>query len=174
MAGRVTCPTLVGRTHELASLCQALDTTAAGSGRVVLVEGEAGVGKSRLLREFSVLARDRGATVLSGACFPFTESIPFAPLVGPLGQLEVDPSGVARRASNETDRGQYFQLVADALSGVARDGPLVLAVEDLHWADAGTGDLFLFLAHDVSRRGVLLVATRRTDEHYRASNSPMH
>ena len=135
----------------------------------MLVEGEAGVGKSRLVREFTDLARTRGATVMSGACFPFTETVPYAPLVVPLAQLEVDPARMAERAGNETDRGRYLQTVADALTAVARTGPLVLTVEDLHWADAGTGDLLLFLAHDVGRRGLLMLTTRRTDESARAT-----
>src|SRR5690242_11134881 len=77
----VVCPTLIGRDAQLDSLRQLLGRAREGHGRVALIVGEAGVGKSRLLRALSDEARGGGFFVLQGSCFEAERSIPYAPLV---------------------------------------------------------------------------------------------
>src|SRR4029434_10851337 len=77
----VVCPTLVGRTAEVTAARQVLARAREGAGGVALIVGEAGVGKSRLLRAMTDEARDAGFFVLTGACFEAERSIPYAPLL---------------------------------------------------------------------------------------------
>ena len=88
MSGDVVSPVLIGRGEELAVLAAALDRALAGETGFVLLGGEAGVGKTRLLRELSARAEDAGFGVLSGQCVePGAEGLPFAPLVDVLRTL---------------------------------------------------------------------------------------
>src|SRR6476661_6554544 len=88
MSGDVVSPVLIGRGEELAVLAAALDRALAGETGFVLLGGEAGVGKTRLLRELSARAEDAGFGVLSGPCVePGAEGLPFAPLVDVLRTL---------------------------------------------------------------------------------------
>ena len=77
----VVCPTLIGREPQLAGLRRVLTRAREGNGGVALIVGEAGVGKSRLLRAMTDEARESGFFVLSGACFEAERSIPYAPLL---------------------------------------------------------------------------------------------
>jgi len=83
----LVCPTLVGRARQLASLDRALDGARRGTGQTVVVAGEAGVGKSRLIAELKRRAADAGARILQGACFEPDRSLPYAPLLDLLGAL---------------------------------------------------------------------------------------
>ncbi len=87
MSRRATSPVLVGRTTELGELNAALDQAIGGAGGLVVVDGEAGIGKSRLLEEFVAGARRSGAHVLTGSCLPFADSVPYAPFAQILGHL---------------------------------------------------------------------------------------
>src|SRR5688500_18583916 len=81
MATRVTSTRIVGRAAELAELCAALESSAAGTPSLALVAGESGVGKSRLASELTRTARESGARVLSGDCVELGEGeLPYAPL----------------------------------------------------------------------------------------------
>ncbi|MFP5319499.1 MAG: helix-turn-helix transcriptional regulator [Acidimicrobiia bacterium] len=190
MAERVASPVFVGRRAELAALEAAL--ASAGRTAAVLVGGEAGAGKSRLVGEFTTAAAASGARVLAGACVALgAESLPYAPFMGVLGQLaaEVGPDGIealvgpgrvdlARlvpelrrpgddsRPSGPAERAVLFQVVLRTLDALGAEGPLVVVVEDLHWADASSRDLLAFLLGRV-HTGVLLVATYRSDEVHR-------
>src|SRR5688500_3355596 len=77
----VVCPTLIGRDHQLTALRRVLARAREGQGGVALIVGEAGVGKSRLLRAMNDEGRDAGFFVLHGACFEAERSIPYAPLL---------------------------------------------------------------------------------------------
>ena len=169
MVGRGSGPALVGRASERATLADAVEEAIDGRGTFVLVDGDAGIGKSRLLAESTGEARRRGVTVVSGSCFPFTEAVPYSAFLEPLAQLGVDPAGEARPGDDGVDRARYFQWVASTFETSACSAPLLLTVEDLHWADTGSGDLLLFLAHELSGRGCSIVATRRTDEAARST-----
>jgi DNA-binding CsgD family transcriptional regulator/tetratricopeptide (TPR) repeat protein len=148
---RVSVPELIGRRAELAALT-VLESTP--DTRLVLVDGDAGVGKTRLVRAF---AARTGATVLTGGCLQFEADIPYAPFVEALPHLF---TGGASTAAG--DRAAEYRRVADAVRAAGER--VVLVVEDLHWADAATRDLLLFLHRALANAPVLIVVTCRADE----------
>ncbi|MFG1694617.1 ATP-binding protein [Nonomuraea sp. NPDC049309] len=178
MAERVVSPVFVGRAEELSELAAALDTAVEQGPAVALVAGEAGIGKSRLLAEFAASVRDR-AMVAEGACTELgSDSLPYAPFVtvlrrlirvegalpGPYRQLarwfpELGDAGEA-----EGGRHRLFEEALTLIERVAAHRPLVIAVEDLHWADAATRELLGFLARNLTQPGVLLAITYRPPE----------
>ena len=183
---------LVGRSAELHELESVWDGVNGGTSAVVLLAGEPGVGKSRLADEFARLAHRRGGLVLHGRCDdgmavpyqPFVEAaehlvhaVPPAalrPLLGEgareLGRLVADLAtllpGLAEPTTSEpeTERFRLFQAVLGWLEATASIAPLMLVLDDLHWANEST---LLMLEHVVSRLGasrVCLVATYRDSE----------
>jgi DNA-binding CsgD family transcriptional regulator/tetratricopeptide (TPR) repeat protein len=188
MGGRVRSPTLVGRVEELELLEAARVRAADGDPAVVLVGGEAGVGKTRLVAELTARCATEGTWVLVGGCVPVGDgALPYAPivealrallgdvgvgavrdLVGPswpelarllpaLGEPEAGPAGQAGQA-------RLFELLLGLLGRLGEQAPLVLVVEDLHWADRSTRDLLAFLVRNLRRERLLLVVTYRNDE----------
>jgi DNA-binding CsgD family transcriptional regulator/tetratricopeptide (TPR) repeat protein len=152
----------VGRAHELAQLGRALDAARAGSGTAVLVAGEAGIGKTRLASELAARARDAGFEVLLGHSIDLVGTelpyLPFVEAVGPLGGLpQVDGEAAGSQL-------RVFQDTTALLGERAAAAPVLLVLEDLHWADASTLDLVVFLAHNLDDRRVLLLGTCRADE----------
>ena len=137
----------------------------------MLVDGEAGIGKSRLIDEFAARARDQGAGVLAGSCLPFADAVPYAPFAQILGHLSAGESGAGGVPSpgDPTDRFRFFAWVADQLVAASATQPLVVVVEDLQWADESTGDLLLFVANAVRSAPVVVVASRRPPERDRAT-----
>ncbi|MGN9775507.1 helix-turn-helix transcriptional regulator [Micromonospora sp. H33] len=188
MTARPACTVLVGRQRELAALRDALARTRAGEPSTVLVGGEAGVGKTRLLEEFGGAVD--GARLLVGQCLELGEAgLPFAPIAaalravlrrdGPavfdgyeaefarlLPELARGPLGAAPPVS-DAPRGYLFDLVAELFGRLADEQPLVLVIEDLHWADRSTRDLIGFLVRAARAERLLLVCTYRTDELHR-------
>ncbi|HEX6912177.1 MAG TPA: AAA family ATPase, partial [Longimicrobium sp.] len=146
---------LLERGDPLLELGRLLGEADAGAGRLAFVAGEAGIGKTSLVRRFGQLVRDR-ATVLTGGCDPLSTPRPLGPL------LDVAPRlpGASVRISEGKDT--LFRDVLDALGGGGR--PLVLVFEDLHWADEATLDLVRFLARRIEDRRALLIGTYRDDE----------
>jgi DNA-binding NarL/FixJ family response regulator len=149
----VSVPDLIGRGRELAVLADALADAAAGTGRLVLVEGDAGVGKTRLVQEFADRAARDGATVLSGGCLQLEADIPYAAFD------EALPGGFH---IGTADRASEFRRVAETISGAGH--PVVLVLEDLQWADASTRDLLVFLQRALRHTPVLQIGTHRTGE----------
>ena len=190
MAMRAMSPALIGRQVEMARLVEALEVAADGGAAVALVSGEAGVGKTRLVHEFGRRARDRGFRVCVGRCLDFGEEIwPLAPLREIVASLaeELDTAtldlvvGGARDvlarlvpelgASGDrlapVSSERLGELVIGVFDRLSRRGPLVLVVEDLHWADATTRMLFSALARTQRVRPLLLVGTFRSEELHR-------
>ncbi|WP_281186215.1 helix-turn-helix transcriptional regulator [Actinomadura kijaniata] len=183
-------PVLVGRAIELAELTRALDA-APGA---VLVGGEAGLGKTRLIREFrSVVECDRNGRMLVGGCLELgSDGLPFAPfttvlrgLVRDIGLDGVaallprgDTGGLARllpefgdpdtQAASAEERARMFELVLTLLERLAESGPMALVIEDAHWADRSTRDLLSFLIRNVGSAPLLIVVTYRADELHRS------
>ncbi len=185
--------TLIGRGAEQARLEAALDAAVVGRGGTVVVGGEAGIGKSRLVERLADTARARGATVLTGACLAQgSGAIPYAPFVEALRGLSrsVEPAQlaallgpardevarllpeVASRTQDaptrlEFDRAGQTRLF-EALLGVierqTRSGPVVLIVEDIQWADDGTRGLLGFLSRNLRHAPALVLVTLRTGE----------
>jgi predicted ATPase len=152
----------VGRVRELGQLERALDATQAGSGTTVLVTGEAGIGKTRLASELAARARDAGFEVLLGRSIDLVGTqLPYQPFVEALGPLGAFPQVDGQATGSQL---QVFQETLALLFDRAAAAPLLLVLEDLHWADTSTLDLLVFLAHHLGDRRVLLLATYREDE----------
>jgi DNA-binding NarL/FixJ family response regulator len=149
----VSVPELIGRRSELAVLTDALADASAGTGRLVLVEGDAGVGKTRLVQEFADRAAVSGATVLSGGCLQLEADIPYAAF---------DEALPGSFFTGTADRASEFRRVAETIAGAGQ--PVVLLLEDLHWADASTRDLLVFLQRALRHAPVLQIGTHRTGE----------
>ena len=156
MARRVSSPEMVGRSETLAALTLALEHAPG----VVLVAGDAGIGKTRLVREFAAAVE---ATALWGDCVPMQAGeLPYAPFATALRGLAVPAPPTAAEPGDA--RAQRFEAVVAALGRLARDGPTVLVIEDLHWADGATQDLLRFLVRNLGELALLVVVTVRTDE----------
>ncbi|MEW6476237.1 MAG: AAA family ATPase [Actinomycetota bacterium] len=152
----------VGREAELARLGAALEDAGHGRAPAIVIEGESGAGKTRLLREFAALAADRGATVLLGRCVDCGDAgPPFWPVTEALRRL---PPGDQAGDGPSGDRGGYFEEVLDRLEAAGRRSPVVLLLDDLHWADRSTRDLLGFLlANLAGGPGPLVVVTVRSE-----------
>ncbi|GAC1348583.1 MAG: hypothetical protein NVSMB27_16870 [Ktedonobacteraceae bacterium] len=94
----IVCPIMIGRMHELTALSQLLDRAKSGEGQVVLLSGEAGIGKSRLVTEAKTYAASQGFLLLQGSCFPTDLACPYAPLLDLLRSLFLDHSHAATAA----------------------------------------------------------------------------
>jgi DNA-binding CsgD family transcriptional regulator/tetratricopeptide (TPR) repeat protein len=152
----------VGRVRELGELGRALDAARAGSGTAVLVAGEAGIGKTRLASELAARARDEGFDVLLGRSIDLVGTeLPYQPFVEALRPLGGFPQVDGQAAGSQL---RVFQDTLALLFDRAAAAPLLLVLEDLHWADASTLDLVVFLAHNLHDRRLLLLATYRADE----------
>jgi DNA-binding CsgD family transcriptional regulator/tetratricopeptide (TPR) repeat protein len=188
MGGRVASPTLVGRLEELQVLEAARGRAANGEPAVVLVGGEAGVGKTRLVAELTARCAATGTRVLAGGCVPVGNgALPYAPIIAALRSLLGDVGvGTVRElvgpswpelarllpALGEPEAGpagqaaqaRLFELLLGLLGRLGEQASLVWVVEDLHWADRSTRDLLAFLVRNLRRERVLLVVTYRNDE----------
>ena len=178
----------VGRERELSGLRAALG----GDARLLLVVGDAGVGKTRFAEEGMRLASADGMVSLWGTCLPLAEKLPLLPVAEALGELarldggrlldgalEVAPPYVrvemARLLPQVGDartiadgggalRGRLFTAVAELLRAVARGFPLCVVIEDVHWADSATLDFLTFLVRSGHGVCVTVVVTCRGDE----------
>ena len=148
---------LLERDEALAAVGAALDDASGGSGRVVLVAGEAGIGKSSLLAAVPRGARRR-PLFLTGACDPLLT--PRA--LGPFHDIARQAGG--RLADTLRGDGGREDLVAALLDEIAERPPRVLVIEDLHWADEGTLDLLALLGRRIGATTATLVVTLRPDE----------
>ena len=152
----------VGRVRELEELASALDATRAESGVTVLVAGDAGIGKTRLAAELAGRARAAGFEVLLGRSIDLVGTeLPYQPFVDALR-----PLGNPWRVDEPWGHTQLrlFEATLALLTERAAAAPVLLVLEDLHWADTSTLDLVVFLAHNLDDRPVLLLATYRADE----------
>ena len=152
----------VGRAPEMTQFTRALAAAQAGHAHAVLVTGEAGIGKSRLVAEVAERAAAAGFVVLTGRAIDLVGSeLPYAPFATALRPLVPESS----RPPWATAASQLlvFEDVVALLSGRAASTSLMLVLEDLHWADATTVDLTVYLANNLTGTRVLLVGTCRTD-----------
>src|SRR5260370_26607484 len=190
---RVSSLVLGGRSGQLAVLESALGAAGRGSPSAVMVGGEAGVGKSRLVTEFAGRSRGAGARVLTGGCLELgADGLPFAPFTFVLRELVRDlgvagvagllPGGSARElarllpefgeATGPDDAGEararLFEQMLILLERLAEADPVVLVIEDMHWAGRASRGLLAFLIRNQpSAEGLLMVVTYRSDELHR-------
>jgi ATP/maltotriose-dependent transcriptional regulator MalT len=167
---------LIGRDVEATQLERAMRRAEAGAGSLVLVSGEAGVGKTRLAEE---LASQTEATVLWGAARQ-RGTAPYAPLAEALrSYLRQEPEGLTDtalrdhlallmpelgEAATQTDRATILEAIRSALATIAGAGPVLLVLDDLHWSDDATLDLVGFIADPLSEMPVLVIGIYRSDE----------
>jgi DNA-binding CsgD family transcriptional regulator/tetratricopeptide (TPR) repeat protein len=174
----------VGRRQELENLRQAYSKAAHSEGSVLFVAGDAGIGKTRLLQEWRSWLADQPATVGFGECLDYAQA-PYAPFVDALRELlkkkpEALKNALAVRtilsaivpellatgqpAARATSKRQLFDAYVEALKTFAAVSPVVIAIEDLHWADSDSLDMALHLCSFVGQLRVVVVATYRRDE----------
>lgn len=176
----------IGRDEELAVLKDLLAGVAEGTPAAVVLDGEAGVGKTRLVAEFAEAARAAGAVVLAGGCLELAGGgIPYGPLIealrmlvrrggeqearrlaGPawteLAGLIADFTGGEPAAPALGDRTRVFGAVSRLLDHIGEQQPLVLVFEDVHWADTATLDLIAYLALTKSDQRMMLLCSYRS------------
>lgn len=179
MAQRISSPLFIGRAAELQAFDRLLDRTAGGSGGALLVAGEAGIGKSRLVSEFEQRALGADALVLVGECVELAEGeLAFASVVTALrpvmdDRLEPPLRGTLAALwpslgeSVASSREQLFEAIYRVLARLAAERPVVVVIEDLHWVDRSSRDLLAFLVRNGRRDRLLVVATYRSDELHR-------
>jgi DNA-binding CsgD family transcriptional regulator len=156
-AGRVAIlKQLLERDAQFAALHAAMAAAKAGQGRLVFVSGEAGVGKTALVREFA--EAQLAARVLIGASEPLDTPEALAPLFDVAPQLGSD---IQARLAGEPRRAELFAAVVTCLES---DAPWLLVLEDVHWADQASLDLLRYLGRRVDRLHGVVIATYRDDD----------
>jgi DNA-binding SARP family transcriptional activator len=179
----------VGRRNELEQLGAAWSRAARGRGSALLVSGEAGIGKTRLVGQLALQAEAEGGRVLWGATSS-PESVAYQPVVDALRNAlpmiataalrplvlaslaQISPNLRSRfpdlpvlpAIERERERTRLFDAIATAFEALAAPRPLVVVLEDLHWAEPATIAAFEFLVPRVSRRSILLIGTYRDEE----------
>ncbi|MBC9711540.1 AAA family ATPase [Streptomyces sp. TRM66268-LWL] len=193
---RSVSPVFVGRAGELTVLKEALARATAGEPQALLLAGEAGVGKTRLLEEFCAGAVKEHAVVALGGCVEIgAEGLPFAPfsaalrsllrqlpdelaaaaagqeeqLARLLPELSAPGRGTPLRAQEgeEESMARLFELTVRLLERVAAERPVVLVLEDLHWADASTRHLLTYLFRTLRSGRLVVIASYRSDDIHR-------
>ncbi|HMA32948.1 MAG TPA: AAA family ATPase [Chloroflexia bacterium] len=186
-------PVIIGREFELDILGQALHAVQRGKGCCMLIAGEAGVGKSRLLNELRQRAASAHFAVLQGHCFEQDVSFPYSlwinalrdlfawndaaeieKLLGPLVSefvkllpelaLLLPEIEPAPALDPESEKRKLFEALARFAAQLATESPLLVILEDLHWSDAASLDFLRAFTHRIADRPILLIATYRSDE----------
>jgi DNA-binding CsgD family transcriptional regulator len=177
----------VGRAAELDRMHKLLGDAEAGQPVVMLVSGDAGVGKTRLISELAADAAERGFAVLSGRCAELADTVPYLPLAdalrgaarGPQADAVASRPVLARLLPDQeltaptpglpgVAQQQLFGAVLGLLTELATVTPVLLVLEDLHWADRSTRDLVSFLSRVLRSERVALVLSYRSDDMHRA------
>ena len=194
MIGRVSSSRFVGRREELAALEATLAQARAGAGALALVAGDAGLGKSRLIGELARGAERDGMTVMLGECLPLGDGeLPYAPIMTALrsllrngdrerveawlssGRSELavllpelaSESAIPGPPPSQLSQGQLFEQLLAVLRAAAAETPLMLVIEDFHWADRSTRDFLAYLVRAARREAIAVVVSYRPDELHR-------
>ena len=178
---------LVGREAELATIATAIETVAQGQGRLLLLVGEPGVGKTRLAQEITLLARSQGFRLLTGRCYEPQQSLAYAPFIEALAQavplteaaaltplaerwpevarlLPDHAAPVPTVADDGAARQRLYYQLTGFLGTLVEQRPLAILVDDLHWADGASLELLQHLARHTRDQPMLLVGTTRAVE----------
>ena len=177
----------VARITELKRLQSVVDMVISGVGRVVLLSGEPGVGKTRLAQELTLRLRDADFAIGAGRCYQSREGVPFYPFLDALSNLYAASSPVVRgqaarswsylsklvpemasasllASESSEERERLFRAVTGFVSALAVERPVALLLDDLHWTDESSLDLMLHLARGTRARRVFILATYRDEE----------
>jgi DNA-binding CsgD family transcriptional regulator/tetratricopeptide (TPR) repeat protein len=160
----------IGRDHEQRVLTSAFESARSGHGRLILIGGEAGIGKTTLVEHF--VAGTSGATVLTGTCYDVTSVLPYAPwrdaLSSVRGEDHAMPSSLhwldAEHLPSLSDQTELFGNVQRCLVDVASRNPCIIVFEDIHWSDRESLELLRYVGRSVRSIPILIVATYRNDE----------
>jgi DNA-binding CsgD family transcriptional regulator len=170
MRQRLSSGVLAGRATELGELVAAMDRAIDGTPSVVLIGGEAGIGKSRLVAELAARADD-ATRVMWGQCAALDDAvIPLLPVAEALSEAgdadarDVLATGPATAQLVGAPAARMHAAVLDRLGVASTAAPVLLVLEDIHWADRSTLDLLAFLARRLRTEQILIVATYRDDE----------
>ena len=183
MGSRLRCPALVGRVPELDLVERLAVDVESGQGNLVVMAGDAGVGKSRLVEELVSRRREAGWTTAVGGCVALGgDGLTHAALreivrelAGELGAGELERATgegfdelhallPGHPAAGGGDAVRLFEQVLTLFVRLAQDRPLLVVFEDAHWADGSTRDLLLFLARNIRSSRLLVVVTYRSDD----------
>jgi DNA-binding CsgD family transcriptional regulator len=164
-------PLLVGRSREQRLLCAQLSAALAGQGGLVILSGEAGIGKTTLAEDVCQEAGTAGALVLAGHCYDRTETPPYGPWIELLEQFGGLPDRspalhaiVEPNLMRSPSQAALFGEVRAFLMAIARERPLVILLDDLHWSDTASLELLRFVARKLASAPILLLSTYRSDE----------
>jgi YVTN family beta-propeller protein len=179
--GALPAEPLVGREEEQGRVRTVLDAVAGGTGQLLLLAGEPGVGKTRLAQDVMAQALERGFLVGTGRCYQRDRQMAYAPLFQALSEVpgtapaplqpvirrrwesaRRDVEGLLSDGVNAADKRHHlFTVVTDFVMALAAEVPVALLLDDLHWADDGTIDLLQHLAQTTCGKRVLLLGTLR-------------
>jgi predicted ATPase/DNA-binding CsgD family transcriptional regulator len=181
-------PPLIGRSAEMNQLTAQLDRAARGQGCALFLVGEAGIGKTRLAQEALILAREQGFLILEGPAYALEGRLAYAPILAAFGPFlrRLDSPHQARLVSGLPDLGQLFtdlhlpaplplgdptlektrlfEAVARLLERLTRETPVLLFLDDLHWADPASIELLHYLARGILDQPVFVLGTYRAEE----------
>ena len=177
---------LIGRSTELATLCTAFDEARWGHGRMVAIVGEAGIGKTRLVAELARTAAEHDTRVLTAQCYESEQILPFGPWVEALRAGQVVPDDPALLALEPAWRAELarlfpeiaaadlpaptdnarrlFESIAQVIRSLATAQPVLVVLEDVHWADEMTVRLAAFLGRRITVDRVLVAMTAREED----------
>jgi len=180
---------MVGRRDQMTTLQHALEQALDHGGRIVVVAGEAGIGKTRLIQEFTADAAARGLRILTAWCHETEQPLPFRPWIDALrgtgpalesmvrdGMSATSRASLARvfpelasvdekpAATTTDEHAVLFEALSELVRQTAKETPVVIVLEDLHWADAMSTRLLAFLARRLGALPVLIVGSLRTED----------
>src|SRR5579872_5372514 len=181
-------PPLVGRGTEMDQMAARLSYAARRQGGTLFLVGEAGIGKTRLAHEVLVLAREQGFLVLEGCAYALEGRLAYASILAAFGPFlrRLDPTRQSRLVSGLPDLGRLFadlrlpapaplgdpalektrlfEAVARLLERLTQETPVLLFLDDLHWADPASIELLHYLARGIADQPVLVLGTYRAEE----------
>jgi DNA-binding CsgD family transcriptional regulator/tetratricopeptide (TPR) repeat protein len=162
---------LVGRSHERSLVQTQLSVALRGNGGLVILSGEAGVGKTTLTRDVCQEASQNGALVLTGQCYDGANTPPYGPwdeVLEQIHNLREQLPGLS--AISEPDLGRstsqaaFFSEIRGFLNAIALERPLIIVLEDMHWSDTASLNLLRVVARQIITAPILLLMTYRSDE----------
>lgn len=138
-----------------------------GQGQAIVLSGDAGIGKSRLLAEFHSRAGRSGALVLAGRCLEAEARRPFGPFIEAVKaapDVAAPPEARSDMLADPDLRFRTLRFFASTIAALTRKAPVLLSIDDLHWADEGTLELFAYLPKALRERTALVIGTYRTED----------